>query len=292
MTREDLGFVLPVDKPVGPTSHDVVRDARRALGERRIGHTGTLDPFASGLLLLCVGRATRLSEYLTGLDKEYVATARLGESTNTDDLEGETIERRDGWAEFSEADLTQALESFLGEIHQVPPQFSAKKVGGEAMYLKARRGEAVELEAVPVTVYDVSLEEVALPSVQFRVRCSSGTYIRALARDLGERLGVGGHLTELRRTMVGRFRVEEGLPLTLLSDREAVANARIDPLRSLSHLPDLEVDEEGVRKLSFGQPVPYEGPDVSEPVAVHAGSSLVAIGRPVDGMLKPSKVFL
>ena len=292
MTRDDLGFVLPVDKPVGPTSHDVVRDARKALGERRIGHTGTLDPFATGLLLLCVGRTTRLSEYLTGLEKEYVATAKLGETTTTNDCEGDTLERRDGWETLTEADLERALHAFLGEIEQVPPQFSAKKVAGEAMYKKARRGEEVALDAVPVTIHEMVLEEVALPSVRFRVRCSSGTYIRAIARDLGERLGVGAHLTALRRTAVGGFRVEEAIGLDRLADPSAVEAARIQPLRSLSHLPDLEVDEDGVRRLSFGQAVPYDGPDVSGPVAVHSGPKLVAVGRPVDGELKPSKVFL
>lgn len=292
MTRADLGFVLPVDKPEGPTSHDVVREARKALGERRIGHTGTLDPFATGLLLLCVGRATRLSEYLTGLEKEYVATARLGETTTTDDLEGETLLERDGWERCTRADVERALAGFQGEIEQVPPQFSAKKVRGEAMYRKARRGEEVALDAVPVTIHEIAVEEVALPLVRFRVRCSSGTYVRALARDLGERLGVGAHLTALRRTAVGRFEVEDAIELTQLTDPDAVASASIPPLRSLSHLPDLEVDEEGVRKLSFGQAVPYHGPCVSGPVAVHAGPDLVAVGRPVDGELKPSKVFL
>jgi tRNA pseudouridine55 synthase len=292
VTREEFGFVLPVDKPVGPTSHDVVREARKALRERRVGHTGTLDPFASGLLLLCVGRATRLSEYLTGLDKEYLATARLGETTSTDDREGEILEKRDGWEVLSGSDLEQALEIFLGETQQVPPQFSAKKVRGEAMYRKARRGEHVALDPVSVVVYEITVEAVVLPDVRFRVRCSSGTYVRALARDLGEHLQVGAHLTELRRVAVGHFRVEQAITMAQMSDVEAVAGARIDPLRSLAHLPDLEVDDEAARKLSFGQPVPYDGPDVTGPVAVHAGSALVAVGHPQGGQLKPSKVFV
>ena len=291
MTSGDLGFVLPVDKPVGPTSHDVVRAARRDLGERRVGHTGTLDPFASGLLLLCVGRATRLSEYLTGLDKEYVATARLGEATDTDDREGEVIRRSADWEDLDAGQVAQALDAFVGDLLQVPPQYSAKKVGGEAMHRKARRGEHVALDAVPVTVRDAAVEDVSLPLVRFRVRCSSGTYIRALARDLGEALGVGGHLTELRRTAVGRFRVEDAISMDALSDPEVVAAARVDPLLALAHLPGWEVDEEGVRRISMGQRVPYDGPEVTGPIAVRSASGLVAVGETVDGTLRPSKVF-
>lgn len=285
------GFVLPVDKPVGPTSHDVVGRARKALGERRIGHTGTLDPFASGLLLLCVGPATRLSEYVTGLDKEYVATARLGEVTTTDDLKGEVVRRESGWDQLSEEAVARALARFVGEIDQVPPQFSAKKVDGEAMHRRARRGEHVDLPANRVTVFSAQVEEVTLPQVRFRVHCSSGTYIRALARDLGEALGTGAHLTELRRTRIGRFGVDGALSLDELDDPSAIARVAMTPLEALAHLPSWTLDADGVRKISHGQSVPYAGPDVSGPVAVSAGTELVAIGHVADGALKPSKVF-
>lgn len=285
------GFVLPVDKPVGPTSHDVVGQARRALGERRIGHTGTLDPFASGLLLLCVGPATRLSEYVTGLDKEYVATARLGEVTTTDDLKGEVIRTVPGWERVSEADVAGALERFVGEIDQVPPQFSAKKVDGEAMHRRARRGEHVDLPASRVTVFSAKVEEVAPPLVRFRVHCSSGTYVRSLARDLGEALGTGAHLTELRRTRIGGFEVEGALTPDELDDPSAVERMALSPLQAMAHLPSWTVDAEGVRRISHGQSVPYSGPDVSGPVAVASGTELVAIGQVADGALKPSKVF-
>ncbi len=285
------GFVLPVDKPVGPTSHDVVGQARRALGERRIGHTGTLDPFASGLLLLCVGPATRLSEYVTGLDKEYVATARLGEVTTTDDLKGEVVRTLPGWDRVSEADVARALARFVGEIDQVPPQFSAKKVGGEAMHRRARRGEHVDLPASRVTVFSAEVEEITLPLVRFRVHCSSGTYVRSLARDLGEVLGTGAHLTELRRTRIGRFEVDGALTLDELDDPSAVERMAMSPLEALAHLPSWMVDAEGVRRISHGQSVPYTGPDVSGPVAVAAGAELVAVGHVADGALKPSKVF-
>ncbi|NIP58321.1 MAG: tRNA pseudouridine(55) synthase TruB, partial [Gemmatimonadetes bacterium] len=201
--------VLPVDKPVGPTSHDVVARARRALDTGRIGHTGTLDPFASGLLLLCVGPATRLSEYLTALEKSYVAVARLGVGTDTLDPEGAVVERSDSWSELDRARIEEASASFLGRREQVPPQFSAKKVGGEAMYARARRGERVELSPIPVEIHELELLGVDLPDVRLRIRCSSGTYVRALARDLGAALGEPAHLAELRRTAVGSFRVQD-----------------------------------------------------------------------------------
>ncbi|HEU0078306.1 MAG TPA: tRNA pseudouridine(55) synthase TruB, partial [Longimicrobiaceae bacterium] len=188
------GGVLPVDKPVGPTSHDAVAAVRRALRIRQVGHTGTLDPFASGLLLVCFGPATRLAEYLTPLPKTYRATMRLGEATDTDDRTGEVLARSDAWRELTEAQLRAALERQVGEIEQLPPRFSAKKVGGERMYAAARRGEEVVRTAVPVTIYAIRVIRIALPEVEFEVECGAGTYIRAIARDVGDALGVGGHL--------------------------------------------------------------------------------------------------
>jgi tRNA pseudouridine55 synthase len=280
-----------VDKPVGPTSHDVVGHARRALGIRRIGHTGTLDPFASGLLLLCVGPATRIAEYLSGLDKEYVATARLGETTTTDDLEGEVVARDAGWSDLSEPDIAEALRGFLGELAQVPPQYSAKKVAGEAMHRRARRGEHVELEASRVTVHELELLAVELPSIRFRLRCSSGTYVRAIARDLGEALGVGGHLTALRRTAIARFEVADAIPMAALADPDEVARVARSPLDALSHLPGWSADAEAARRITHGQSVPWSGPEVEGPIAVAAEGELLAVGHAVDGLLKPSKVF-
>ncbi|HUF76850.1 MAG TPA: tRNA pseudouridine(55) synthase TruB, partial [Longimicrobiales bacterium] len=184
-----LNGVLPVDKPAGPTSHDIVDRARRALRTRRIGHTGTLDPFASGLLLLCVGPATRLAEYLTALPKSYEATLRLGVATTTDDAEGEPVRTSDAWKAVDESAVRTAFERQTGDILQVPPAYSAKRVAGERMYDVARRGGTVELEAVPVHVSRIELTRFEPPEVDFTVDCSSGTYIRAIARDVGEQLG-------------------------------------------------------------------------------------------------------
>lgn len=291
MSVAPAGAVLPLDKPVGPTSHDMVATVRRELGMRKVGHTGTLDPFASGLLLLCLGRATRIAEYLTAMDKEYVATARLGVATTTDDSEGEVRQEHEGWADLDPTRISQELERFVGALDQVPPQFSAKKVGGEAMYRRARRGERVELASNRVYVHDVSVLSIELPHVRFRIRCSSGTYIRAVARDLGDVLGVGAHLTELRRTAVGGFDVGSAVQPEALSDPDAVSAAMLEPLAALAHMPTWSVDEAVAGRLRHGQRVPYSGPPAPGPLAVASGAELVAVGDVTDGVFRPSKVF-
>lgn len=287
-------FVLPVFKPEGPTSHDVVAMARRALGTKRVGHTGTLDPFASGLLLLCVGRATRLAEYLTGLAKGYSAVARLGSSTDTLDRTGEVVDENDEWAQVSEAAISAALESFLGEIDQVPPQFSAKKVDGEAMHRRARRGERLDLEACRVTVHEVALLDVDLPDVRFSVRCGSGTYIRSFARDLGQRLGVGAHLTALCRTSVGSFSLDEALALDDLESPDMVVSAAVEPIAALAHLPSICVDDEVAQRLRHGQRVRLHAHAASPEgglTTVSHDAGLLAIVEVDEGVLKPRKVF-
>ena len=303
MNVEAGDFFLPVDKPVGPTSHDVVAAARRGLRTRRVGHTGTLDPFASGLLVLCVGRATRLAEYLSSLDKTYEAVARLGVTTDTLDREGEVVREREGWAELAREQVAEELARLSGEIEQVPPQFSAKKVDGEAMHRRARRGEHVDLPPVAVTIHEITLTEMRLPDLRFTVRCSSGTYVRALARDLGEGLGVGAHLTELRRTAVGGVSVDGAVGVDELDEGDAVARATIAPTEALGHMDTLEVDQEVADRLRNGQRVrvgeatdtPTEAEDGSAPertlVAVSHEHDLLAIAELDDGLLRPRKVF-
>jgi tRNA pseudouridine55 synthase len=283
--------VLPVDKPEGPTSHDVVQAARRALGQRRIGHTGTLDPFASGLMLLCVGRATRIAEFLTGLDKSYDAVARLGVLTDTLDREGEVLREDEGWRNLEEARVEGALRGFVGSTMQVPPQYSARKVEGVAMHRRARRGERIELDPRPVTIHSIELIELDLPHVRFRLRCSSGTYVRSLARDVGEALGVGAHLTELRRTSVGRFDLTEALHPDQLSDPERVKGAWIDPLEALAHVPHVAVDEHAVAALERGQRVPVPEALPAALAVAAFGGRLVAVGEVADHLFRPRKVF-
>lgn len=285
--------VLPVDKPVGPTSHDAVGAVRRALKTRQVGHTGTLDPFASGLLLVCVGPATRLAEYFAPLPKTYVATMRLGEATDTDDHTGEVISASDGWRELARERIEAALAAQVGTIAQLPPAYSAKKVDGQRMYAVARAGGEVERTPVTVTIYAIRIVSIDLPDVVFEVDCGSGTYIRAIARDAGEALGTGGHLTALRRTRIGPHDVARAVPMDRLGEADLVRAAMIAPAESVSHLPRVVADERGEANLRFGRAVAApEGFAAEGAVAVvSAGGALLAVGEAADGFVRPRKVF-
>ena len=274
-----------IDKPGGMSSHQVVAAARRALGTRKVGHAGTLDPMATGLLVLGVDSATRLLHYLVGADKEYLATIRLGRSSNTDDAEGELSEPANPGAltALSDSDIDEAIAALSGAIEQVPSTISAIKVNGKRAYALARAGESVALTARPVTVYRfdrlaVRREPQAI-KLDVRVECSSGTYIRALARDLGERLGVGGHLSALRRSRVGDFSVNEACSLEafgtapiLLSP--AVAAARV--------LPSIQLSDAEAIELGHGRRIARrdDAPAV-EAAAIEPTGRLVAIVRQV-----------
>ena len=226
--------VLVVDKPAGPTSHDMVDRTRRAFGLRRVGHTGTLDPFATGVLPLCLGRATRLARFLGEGEKVYRATIRLGFATSTDDLTGIPLSDPREVCLDKEA-VRQALGQLVGTLDQLPPAYSARRVEGRRLYELARRGEAVPRTARTVTVHGIELLEAEEDRLEIEVRCSPGTYIRALARDLGETLGVGGHLTRLRRTRSGSFGLEDAVS----GDEIAGARDRLVPLGKL--LPEVPV---------------------------------------------------
>lgn len=289
--RSECTGVLPVDKPEGPTSHDVVAQARRALGERRIGHTGTLDPFASGLLLLCIGRATRLAEYLTGLPKAYRATLRLGVATATDDRMGAATAWSDAWRVLDESAVTAALYAELGVRPQRPPAYSAKKIEGERAYRRARRGESPDIAAVDVEVRDIRLVSCALPEVTFDVECSSGTYIRAIARDVGERLGTHAHLVALRRTAIGRHQVADALPLARIDDAEAVRAALLSPLEALADAPRIELDADQARAVTHGRALETGAAPERDVVLLVHDDTLVAVARARGGRLEPRKVF-
>ena len=245
----EVDGVLVVDKPAGPTSHDIVDRVRRELGTRRVGHTGTLDPFATGVLPICVGRATRLARFLSGGEKEYLATVRLGFATTTDDLTGEPLGPVAPF-EGTPDELSAALASLVGSFDQVPPAFSARHVGGRRLYELARRGEAVPRAATPVTVHALELVSRAAETVELAVRCSPGTYVRALARDLGERLGTGAHLTALRRTRSGAFDLSQAVA----GDDLSGAASRLMPMAGLlPDLPAVTVGEEGRRLVGHGR---------------------------------------
>ena len=292
MELPSAGGLVPVDKPAGPTSHDVVALARRALGTARIGHTGTLDPFATGLLLLCVGPATRLVEFMVGLPKEYVARVRLGVRTTTDDPEGEVEAVSDAWRALTRADVERAVDGLTGRQAQTPPRFSAKKVAGEAAHYRARRGESVTLAPVEIDVHELAILAWDPPDLELGVSCSSGTYVRALARDLGEALGAGAHLTGLRRTAIGDFRVEGALAASALDDADAVARAWISPARALAHLAAVEVGAEAAGRIAHGQVVAVaDRGAVDGLVAVMSAGELVAVAERAGERLRPRKVF-
>jgi tRNA pseudouridine55 synthase len=200
-----MNGLLLVDKPAGITSHDVVDRIRRAAGTRKVGHTGTLDPGATGLLVLCLGVATRLSEHLTGLDKVYEGAMRLGLVTDSYDMDGKVTAESPVTANLTMADIQSACDRFAGEIMQVPPMVSAVKVGGERLYKRARQGEVVERAARQVTVREFHVLSYKAPDAQIRVRCTRGTYVRSLCHDVGQALGCGAILASLRRTFVGQL---------------------------------------------------------------------------------------
>ena len=234
-----MNGILLVDKPTGMTSHDVVDRIRKASGMRRVGHTGTLDPAATGLLILCVGPATRLSEFLTGLDKTYEGTILLGVTTDSYDLDGKVIEERPV-PETSIAALQALCDRFTGDILQVPPMVSAVKVGGERLYKMARKGETVEREARPVTVREFSVLSYEPPRASFRLCCTRGTYARSLCHDVGQLLGCGACLASLRRTAVGRYAIGDALPVDEFDSRDKV-RSRLLPLNTALDLPEVIV---------------------------------------------------
>jgi tRNA pseudouridine55 synthase len=251
--------LLVVDKPGGMTSHDVVARVRRILGTRRVGHAGTLDPMATGVLVLGVGRATRLLGYLSGREKSYVATIRLGAATTTDDAEGELLATGE-WSHLMEADVRQALAGFVGEQQQVPSSVSAVKVDGRRSYQLVREGEPVALAPRRVTIHELVVRAVRLPDVEISLRCSSGTYVRAVARDLGAGLGVGGHLVALRRTAVGPF----GLTAARSLD-DLARDPRLLPLSdgARAAFPSRQVDADQASAIGHGRRLALALPDVT-----------------------------
>ncbi len=279
-----------MDKPVGPTSHDVVQRVRRALKTRAAGHTGTLDPFASGLLVVLVGRATRLARFVEGQPKRYLATARLGIQTATDDLTGDVIARFPHPESVPEVRLREELATFLGQHPQRPPAFSAKRVAGERSYRRARRGELMELAEVPVTVHDIELVEYRPPDLCFRAVVGPGTYVRALARDLGNQLGVGAHLTALRREAIGSLVVEDAVPLEQLGPA-----ALLSPQAVLRDLPSVDLDETERKAVVHGRAVKDSGAAGQRAgggvVALLGGGELIAVAQAGDGWLRPTVVL-
>lgn len=288
---ETSGFVV-VDKPAGMTSHDVVGRLRRLAHTRRVGHGGTLDPMATGVLIVAVNRATRLLTYVSGSDKAYAATVRLGRSTVTDDAQGEVTGGAPAGAVTRDA-VRAGLAALTGEIMQVPSAVSAIKVNGQRAYKRVRDGEDVELAARPVTVSRLDLTgwhpvDDAVLDLDIEVECGSGTYVRALARDLGSALGVGGHLTALRRTRVGRFGIDEAVTLEALE-----AGVEVMPMEVAAGrlLPLHTLDDDAAGRVMHGNPVKLEISDEARCGLLAPDGRLLAVAVGRNGLARPEVVL-
>lgn len=281
-----FGF-LNIYKPVGMTSHDVVSVLRRVTKIKQIGHTGTLDPFAEGVLPICIGKATRLIEYLQD-DKEYLATVQFGAATNTFDLDGEKVFTSD--KKVSRDDIKEGLKSFEGEILQFPPIFSAIKVKGKKLYEYARKGEEVEIQPRKVVIENIELKnfDEELQQAQILLKCSKGTYIRSIANDLGKNLGCGGYLIKLIRTQAGKFRVENSVQL----DRIDVESNLINPLDILN-LPKIAVDNDDLARIKNGMPIYKTCDKIGNFVSlIYNDVEICAVGIADGEKIKLKKVFI
>ncbi len=293
-----ISGVLVIDKPVGLTSHDIVQIVRRGTNIKRAGHTGTLDPRASGVLVVLLGPAVRLSEYVSASDKRYQAILKLGSNTDTYDTEGDQIEQTDlvPVEEITEAQFDEALQGFVGEIEQVPPPFSAVKIKGRKAYELAREGTEVDLEPRLINVYSLELLEWDPPEAVIDVYCSSGTYVRSLAYDLGKKLGTGAHLIGLRRTKSGRFTLRDAVPLRKL--RESFENGTwyqylIPAAEALSDWPAVELTDEQIDAVRHGHRVPAEQQSANLARGISLQGELVALLEFVEESMEwqPKKVF-
>jgi tRNA pseudouridine55 synthase len=306
VAKQAINGILNINKPAGMTSHDVVDLVRQMCGQRRVGHAGTLDPSATGVLIVCLGQATRVIEYLMASDKVYRAHIRLGVSTDTDDAEGEVTATTE--VDVGEEEVQEALASFIGSIQQVPPMYSALKHEGTPLYKLARQGLTVDRQPRSVEIYNIELLDCfdkaqhkwTLPLLTIRVECSPGTYIRALARDLGQKLGCGAHLQSLTRLAGGHFTLEQAVSLDELAEAFAQGNWRefIHPLdEALLNFDPMVFDAQTEKRIRHGQQV--EAPLVSEGEegglrrAYSENGELIAIlgHDPRTGFWQPKKVF-
>ncbi|ACY16348.1 tRNA pseudouridine(55) synthase TruB [Haliangium ochraceum] len=282
--KSALHGVLVVDKPAGITSAAVVARVKRHLGVRRVGHTGTLDPMATGVLPLCLGEATKIAGYLLAEDKGYEAELLLGVETDTLDAEGQVTARApEAAAAVDEAALRRVLATFVGPGEQVPPMFSALKRGGKRLHELARAGQEVERPPRPVVIHELLLHAFATPRARFSVHCSKGTYVRSLADDIGRALGCGAHLSALRRTRSGAFAIAQAIPLAAIEDDpERARAALVSPAVAVAHLPAVAIPSEGVHDIACGKPMSWQRLSLLAPEA-----AAIACDAPVR-LLLPS----
>lgn len=295
-----MNGILLVDKPSGMTSHDVVNCIRKAANMRKVGHTGTLDPAATGLLIICLGTATRLSENLTGMNKEYAGTMKLGVMTDSYDVDG-TIQEEAEVPELTLDELCGYVAPYTGEIEQIPPMVSAVKVGGKRLYKLARKGEVVDRPSREVTVSRFDILDWKSPLATFLIQCTTGTYVRSLCHDIGQDIGCGAILSSLRRTAVGSHRVDDAIALDDFRTPEDV-EAHLMSMGSVLDMPSVTVTPQGVRMVMSGNQInpnqlTEDAPDESGPVQIKSRSGeLLALAdlehRPTGTWIQPRKVFV
>lgn len=282
--------LLNVHKPQGGTSRDVVNRIQKLVRPEKVGHAGTLDPLATGVLVVAIGAATRLVEYLHQQPKAYLATFLLGRQSDTEDAEGRVVELPHPPIPSRE-EIAAALPQFIGEIEQVPPAFSALKVEGRRAYALARRGEEVELAARPITIYDLTLVDYAYPTLQLAIKCGSGTYVRSLGRDIARSLGTQAVMSALVRTAVGPFRLEDALSPDEITGESLPG--QLKPARAaVGHLSAVPLDHGEVTELLHGRPIRRPPSSFAELAAIDPRGELVAILTPRDGKLWPARVFI
>lgn len=283
-----MNGILVIDKPAGLTSHDVVARVRRILKTKRVGHTGTLDPFATGVMVILVGQATRLAQFLDKDEKEYEAVLRFGFETDTGDRTGSPRSKVPSPKPVDVEQVESVLPQFRGEIEQVPPMYSAKKVGGKKLYELARKGVEIERKAVTIHIYDLEIVDKGAADsgpepwgLGLRVVCSAGTYIRTLAEDIGRAVGTGAHLIELRRTRAGKFDLSRALSIEELDKMENAADVLIPMNEAVSHLPAVMLDQERVIKTKSGLSTRFVDADLTDREAIRMldeANELIAVG--------------
>ena len=290
----ELFGLLPVYKPRGPTSTEVMNTIKKHFSLNRIGHTGTLDPFAEGLLVFLIGKATRLSEYYQKLPKEYITTGLLGTITDTYDITGKPLTPPKENIEISKDRLLEVLETFKGKILQTPPPFSAKKIKGKRAYKLARQGKKVSLKPIEVSIYELELLEFNPPYFTLRTVVSGGTYIRSLIHDIGQKLGVGATTYSLKRTKIGSLSLEEALPLEELLNipPTELENILLPPDKGLDYMPEVELSLQDLSMVRNGRKIPLREDIEGELFRLKFKGNLVALARKDKNLLKPEKVFI
>jgi len=295
-----MNGVINVFKPKGVTSHDIIKELRKHLGIKKVGHTGTLDPNASGVLPVCIGKGTRISEYLLNVSKEYIAELTLGIATDTQDLDGRVVNYSD--KKVTPQEIYTAFDKYKGQIEQIPPMYSAIKFKGEKLYELARRGETVERKPRKVYIYDLQIKSIYENKILFYVKCSKGTYIRTLCDDIGKFLGTFGHMSYLIRVGVGEFKIYDSISIDYIKKlNRKELEAYIYPIDKCLPLKSLSIDDRYYKRLTSGNIIPIndkEGLDnlLGQPIKVYCKDSFIGVGILINGNntvnLKMDKVLI